>query len=68
MAKLPAPRLPAPRLPTSLSIALWLVGSIWLVALLAHVFDAPHEIVFATLIFGVFSGVVEWLALRRRKP
>jgi CrcB protein len=34
---------------------------------LAHVFDAPREIVFAALIFGLFSGVAEWLALRRRK-
>jgi hypothetical protein len=55
------------RLPTSLSIALWLVGSTWLVALLAHVFDAPREIVFVTLIFGFIYGVAEWLALRRRK-
>jgi hypothetical protein len=60
-------RLPTSKLPPSLSIALWLVGSIWLVALLAHVFDAPREIVFAALIFGLFSGVAEWLALRRRK-
>jgi hypothetical protein len=44
-----------------------MVGSIWLVALLAHLFDAPREIVFAALIFGLFSGVAEWLVLRRRK-
>jgi hypothetical protein len=54
-------------LPPSLSIALWLVGSIWLVALVAHVFDAPREIVFAALAFGLFSGLAEWLAIKRRK-
>jgi hypothetical protein len=66
MARLPGSRLRSP-LPTSLSIALWLVGSIWLVGLLAHLFDAPREIVFAALIVGLFSGVAEWFALRRRK-
>jgi hypothetical protein len=54
-------------LPASLSIAFWLVGSIWLVAILAHVFDAPHEIVYAALVVGLLVGVVEWLALRRTK-
>jgi hypothetical protein len=60
-------RFPTSKLPPSLSIALWLVGSIWLIALLAHLFDASREIVFAALVFGLFSGVAEWLALRRRK-
>jgi len=54
-------------LPPSLSVALWLVGSIWLVALLAHLFDAPREIVFAALAFGLFSGLAECLARKRRK-
>ncbi len=48
-------------LPASLSIAFWLVGTIWLVAIVAHVFDAPHEIVTAAFIFGVLSGLVEWV-------
>jgi hypothetical protein len=52
-------------LPASLSMAFWLVGSIWLVAILAHLFDAPHQIVHATLAFGVIAGVVDWLAVRR---
>jgi hypothetical protein len=54
-------------LPASLSIAFWLVGSIWLVAILAHVFDAPHEIVYAALVVGLLAGVVEWLAIRKTK-
>ncbi len=52
------------RLPSSLSIALWLVASLWIVAILAHAFDAPREIVYAAFIIGLLGGVVEWLALR----
>ena len=51
-------------LPASLSIAFWLVGSIWLLAILAGIFDAPHEIVYAALAFGLIAGVVEWLLVR----
>jgi hypothetical protein len=58
-------KLPLAKLPVSLSIALWLVGSLWAVAILAHVFDAPHEIVHAAFAFGLFAGVLEWLAWRR---
>jgi hypothetical protein len=54
-------------LPPSLSIAFWFVGSIWLVAIVAHVLDAPHQIVHAALAFGVVAGVVEWLAVRGSK-
>jgi hypothetical protein len=49
------------RLPTSLSIAIWLVGSTWAVAILARVFDAPHEIVYAALAFGLVTGMIEWI-------
>jgi hypothetical protein len=55
---------PMTGLPPSLAIALWLVGSIWTVAVVAHIFDAPHEIVYAALAFGVMAGLVEWLAVR----
>jgi hypothetical protein len=54
-------------LPASLSIAIWLVGSIWFVAILAHFFDAPREIVYAALAVGLLAGVAEWLALRRTR-
>lgn len=49
-------------LPTSLAIALWIVGSTWLIAGLAYAIDAPAEVVWATFIFGLFAGVAEWLA------
>ena len=51
------------RLPTSLSIAIWLVGSTWAVAILVHIFDAPHEIVYAAPAFGLVAGMIEWLGL-----
>jgi hypothetical protein len=56
-------RLP---LPASLSIALWLTGSIWLVAIIGHLLDAPHEIVAVTLLVGVLTGVAEWLLVKRK--
>lgn len=54
-------------LPTSLSIALWLTASIWVVGIFAYIFDAPREIVWGTLGFGVVTGIGEWLAFRRNK-
>ncbi len=64
--KLSGPKLSQSRLPVSLSIALWLVGSLWAVAIAAHVFDAPREIVHAAFAFGLLAGLVEWWTLRRR--
>ncbi|MHC2431230.1 hypothetical protein ACVII1_005131 [Bradyrhizobium elkanii] len=49
-------------LPGSLSIALSLVGSIWLVGVVALLIDAPGEPVAATFVFGVLAGFVEWRA------
>jgi hypothetical protein len=53
-------------LPTSLHIAVWLVASIWIVAIVGHAFGAPFEIVCLTLGAGVVTGVVEWFAVERR--
>jgi hypothetical protein len=55
-------------LPPSLQIGLWLVGAIWLIAIIARVFDAPDEIVHATLAIGLIAGVMEWLAMKGSKP
>jgi hypothetical protein len=52
-------------LPTSLCIGLWLVGSIWIVGLIAYISDAPGHIVWATLLIGAFAGVTEWVIRRR---
>lgn len=53
------------KLPDSLSIALWIVGSTWLVALSALAFDVSGEIVWMALVVGLGAGLSEWL-LRRR--
>ncbi|MBS0540383.1 MAG: hypothetical protein JSR47_16570 [Proteobacteria bacterium] len=55
------------KLPDSLSIALWIVGSTWLVALLALAFDVSTEIVEMALIVGFGAGLSEWLLRRRDK-
>jgi hypothetical protein len=54
-------------LPTSLSIAIWLVGSIWLVAVVGHVLGASQEIVYATFAAGIAAGLAEWLAFERHR-
>ena len=39
----------------------WFVAAIWVVAIAAHIGDAPREIVYASFSFGVVAGIVEWL-------
>jgi hypothetical protein len=53
-------------LPGSLSIALWLVGSLWIVGLIAYLGDAPRELVIATLVVSLVAGGLELLAAIRR--
>ena len=50
------------KLPRSLSIALWLTGSTWVVAILAHFVRASDRTVGAVFAFGSVAGVVEWIA------
>ena len=45
--------------------ALSRLGSLWAVAIAAHLFDAPREIVHAAFAFGLLAGLVEWWSLRR---
>jgi hypothetical protein len=47
-------------LPGSISIALSLVGPIWLVGIVALLVDAPGELVAATFVVGLVTGIVEW--------
>lgn len=54
------------RLPSSLSIALWIVGSCCVLGLLALLLDAPGEVVGAAVVFGVVAGISEWLQRRQR--
>ncbi|WP_157863386.1 hypothetical protein [Bradyrhizobium tropiciagri] len=53
-------------LPGSISIALSLVGSIWLVGVVALLVDAPGELVAATFVVGMLVGIAEWQAGRLR--
>ncbi|MCC8956618.1 hypothetical protein H8B02_25270 [Bradyrhizobium sp. Pear77] len=47
-------------LPGSLSIALSLVGSIWLVGVVALLVGASGELIAATFVVGLMTGVAEW--------
>lgn len=53
-------------LPKSLAIALWFVGSIWLVAIIAYATNARAEIVILTVVVGLGTALAEWLAIRRK--
>jgi hypothetical protein len=53
-------------LPGSLSIAISLVGSIWLVGVVALLAGAPGELVVAAFVVGLVTAVVEWRAGRVR--
>jgi hypothetical protein len=54
------------RLPGSLSIALWLVGTLWIVGLIAYLAGAPGALVIATLVAGLVAGGLELQAANRR--
>jgi hypothetical protein len=47
--------------PAHLVVYLWLIGSICLIAILAWIFDAPEEMVMATLVVGLLAALVEVL-------
>jgi hypothetical protein len=53
------------RLPDSLAIALWTVGSCWLVAIMAYVFGGPTELIIPLVMVGILTGLAEW-TLRRQ--
>jgi hypothetical protein len=53
-------------IPVALAIALWLVLSVWAVALVTYIFDLSSDIVWLTLMMGVAAGYVEWTL--RRSP
>jgi hypothetical protein len=57
-------RLPPVHLPPSLSIALWLVAALWIVAIAAYALNAPREIVHAAFAVGLLCGAAEWIAIR----
>jgi hypothetical protein len=50
-----------PGLPGSIVIALWVVGSCWAVVLVAYLFDVADGLVFPLVIFGVATGIAEYM-------
>jgi hypothetical protein len=53
------------RLPTSLVIALWFTGSIWLIAMLVYVLGVDRHVLYATFLFGLVAAAFEWRASRK---
>jgi hypothetical protein len=55
------------RLPDSLAIALWIADSCWALATAAHVFGVSQEWITLLVVFGIFTGIVEWIMRRKAK-
>lgn len=53
------------RLPDSLAIGLWITGSMWALAILAYLLDASTEWILPLFVFGVLTGVAEWVMRQR---
>jgi hypothetical protein len=45
----------------ALSIALWIVGACWAVAIIAYLTGGPTELITPLIVLGTFTGMVEWL-------
>jgi hypothetical protein len=52
-------------LPLSLAIALWLVGAVWVVGLVAYFFDVSSDIIWFVLFLGTGTAVAEWRTRNR---
>jgi len=55
------------RIPHSLSIALWVAGSCWFLAILAYIFDGPRDLILPLVALGILTGVAEWYMRRNAK-
>jgi hypothetical protein len=49
------------RLPDSLAIAVWITGSCWLLATLAYFVGDATEWALPLFVFGVLTGIAEWV-------
>jgi hypothetical protein len=52
-------------LPDSLTIAIWIAGSSWALAILAYLLGGSIEWIVPLVMLGVLTGIAEWI-LRRR--
>lgn len=48
------------KLPKSLSIALWFVGTMWLVGLLGYLTGQGIDVIVAIFIMGLIAAAMEW--------
>lgn len=55
------------RLPNSLTIALWVVGSCWALAVIAYAIGASRELILPLVVLGILTGTAEWVIRRRGK-
>ena len=53
------------RLPNSLTIALWITGSSWALAIVAYLSGGSREWLFPLFMLGALTGVAEWV-LRKK--
>ena len=54
-------------LPLSLVIAIWLVGAMWIVGLIAQFFGFSSDLVWFVLFLGTGAALVEWRTRRNKK-
>jgi hypothetical protein len=52
--------------PPSLAIAIWLVGALWIVALVSNYFGFSSDLIWFVLFLGTGVALVEWRALRNK--
>jgi hypothetical protein len=52
------------RLPDSLATAVWITGSCWMLAMLAHFVGDSTEWVLPLFVFGTLTGIAEWVIRR----
>ena len=55
------------KIPGSLQIALWIVGSTWVLAILTLLFGIDPEVIWTALVFGTAVGFWEWHARRNNR-
>jgi hypothetical protein len=55
-------------LPLSLAIAIWLVGAIWIVALVSHYFGYSSDLIWFVLFLGTGAALIEWPPCGTEEP
>jgi hypothetical protein len=53
-------------LPISLTIAIWLVSAMWIVALSAYCFGFSSDLIWFVLFLGTGTALVEWRASKNK--